>query len=371
MKPKNILICPLDWGIGHATRCISVIRALTEAGMNVIICADKRPHALLEKEFPELEFIRLTGYDIDYPSDDSMAIEMARQTPKIIRETVKEHMALRRIVKRHNIDLVISDNRFGLWSRRIPCVYMTHQLMVKFPPRLRNLEPIFYNMHKSLIQRYTECWIPDRHGTPNLSGDLSHKYPLPDNAHFIGLLSRFKKHKVRGKIYDISDEEDRPSKGYDLLVMLSGPEPQRTIFERLVIDQARQLPALKTLVLQGKTEEECDENICDNIRLVSHMNSEDLNEAILSSELVLTRAGYSTIMDMAVLGKKAILVPTPGQTEQDYLAYKFEREKKFYSEFQDDFNLKRALEKTEGYLGLDMRTGSENMILERVRAMLG
>ena len=357
MHGKNILICPLDWGIGHSTRCIPIIRRLLNAGANVIIAADKRPYALLKKEFPDLEFIRLPGYDVTYPTDSRMALKMVLQSPRIIMVISREHRALRRLVKRHRIDLVISDGRFGLWSKLIPCIYMTHQTMVKFPVWMKPLEPIFHRLHRWLIKQYTECWIPDYAGEKNITGDLSHKYPLPQNALYTGPLTRFFR-------YD-STETTR-----ELLVILSGPEPQRTIFERLVVDQLQNIPSLKALILQGKTEVDNDIKISDNARIVSHLSSSEINEAFLSSDIILSRPGHSTVMDLAILGKKAILVPTPGQTEQEYLAGKFMREKVYYSEAQDGFDLRRALKRVKEYTGLDMVTDSEEIVVERVKNLL-
>ncbi|NQU06349.1 MAG: glycosyltransferase, partial [Calditrichaeota bacterium] len=202
MTRKNILVCPLDWGIGHATRSTPIIRVLVEAEMNVIIAADGRPYALLEKEFPNLEMIRLPGYKVSYPQDAGMTAAMIRQIPQMMRGIVNEHNLLKSIINKRNIDLVISDGRFGLWSRQIPCVYLTHQLIVKFPKSLKSFEHVFYKWHCHVIKRYTECWIPDLSGEPNLSGDLSHKYTTPSNCYYIGTLSRF----------STDTKQDNPSK---------------------------------------------------------------------------------------------------------------------------------------------------------------
>ena len=335
--------------------------------MNVIIAADGRPYALLEKEFPDLEMIRLPGYKIAYPRNDRMAQRMMWLVPNIIKGIIREHWALRGIIKQYSIELVISDGRFGLWNRRIPCVYITHQVMVKFADWLRFLESLFYKLHKCLIHRYRECWIPDVEGEPNLSGDLSHKYPIPKNALYIGPLSRMVKQLPK---HDVNPREQAPVH-YDLLVIISGPEQQRTIFEKLVVDQVRKLTSLNTLILQGKTEENTDRHLTANIQIVSHLDSEKLNEALLSADIVLARPGYCGIMDLAVLGKRAILVPTPGQTEQEYLAEKYKQEMVYYYETQDEFDLARSLEEEAmGFTGFDMESQSEEVALERVLGLL-
>ncbi|MDP8241175.1 MAG: glycosyltransferase family protein [Candidatus Hatepunaea meridiana] len=374
--PKRILICPLDWGIGHATRSLPIIRLLLKADFDVIIAADKRPYALLEREFPGQKMIRLPGYDITYPHDSNMVVKMIQQTPRLISRIIKEHRALSRIIERYKIDLVISDARFGLWTKQVPCVYMTHQVMVKFPGRFRCLESIFYRLHKCLINRYTECWIPDVEGEPNLSGDLSHKYPLPRNAHFIGQLSRFTKNVNYQEPQKKGFQEQQASPpadnitNYDLLILLSGPEPQRTIFEKTVIDQAMKLTSFKTLILQGKSECSQDVMLSENVRMLSHLPADELNAAILAIPLVLARLGHTTIMDLSVLGKKAILVPTPGQTEQEYLAEKYKEERFFYSETQDDFDLQRMLDRATEYTGVEMHEVDEEAILKRTQSVL-
>jgi len=185
MTKKRILVAPLDWGLGHATRCIPIIRYLVEKNCEVIIAADKRPMELLKKEFPSLEFVVMPGYNISYPKNGSMVLKMAVQVPKILKGTKQEHTQLEKIIAEEKIDAVISDNRFGLWAKKIPCVFITHQLMVKSPLG----EKWIHKLNKDYISKYSECWIPDvKNG---LSGDLGNKFKLPEHAKFIGLLSRF------------------------------------------------------------------------------------------------------------------------------------------------------------------------------------
>jgi len=332
MTKKRILVAPLDWGLGHATRCIPIIRYLVEKNCDVIIGADKRPMELLKKEFPSLEFVVMSGYDISYPKNGSMVLKMATQIPKIIKGIKREHEQLKRIVAEKKIDAVISDNRFGLWSKNMPCVFITHQLMVKSPFG----EKWIHKLNADYISRYLECWIPDvKNG---LSGDLGSKFALPENAKFIGVLSRFDSQVTSEK------------KIRELLVILSGPEPQRTLFETIILKQLSSLQ-LKTLIVQGVTEKNKRKRISENVEIVSYLTSDELQKETLSSEIILSRPGYSSIMDLAVLGKKAIFVPTPGQTEQEYLAEELMKKKIAYSVSQKKFDLDFALRESKNYSG--------------------
>ncbi|MBK5285436.1 MAG: glycosyltransferase, partial [Bacteroidia bacterium] len=318
-RRKKILIAPLDWGLGHAARCIPIIKILQEKGAEVIIAADGRAAQLLKEEFPELKHISLRGYGIRYSKTFGMTLMIALQIPKIIFAIVREHFALKRIIGEYKLDVVISDNRYGLWNKKINSVFITHQLMVKSPRGLTFLEPLIHQIILFFVKKYSECWIPDSADEKNLSGDLAHEYPLPRNAKFIGWLSRFSSEKIIAI-----------PKKYDLLVLLSGTEPQRGVLEKILTEQIQKTNNT-TFIVRGVTEDQKQFSRQNNLTIVSHLNSKELLQAIHESEIIISRPGYSTLMDLAATGKKAILIPTPGQTEQEYLAEKLMRENIFYS----------------------------------------
>lgn len=347
-------MAPLDWGLGHSTRCIPIIRALLRRDLNIVIASEGRSLELLKREFPALTAVELPVYGIRYPRKGFMIGMMLRQLPRILWAVIQEHRALEAIIRRYAIDAVISDNRFGLWTKSVPCAYITHQIMIMVPKGFKLFEPILVRLHRWVINRFDECWIPDFEGEPNLSGDLSHKYPLPDHACYIGPLSRFKR---------IHDAE----KKWDLLAILSGPEPVRTIFERELLSQVERLP-VKTLIVQGITEKRGTEQYSDKITIVASMTADELNREMASSEVVLMRAGYCGLMDLAVMGTKAILVPTLGQTEHEYLAQYFHRQKIFYSESPDRFDLERALGLVNSYSGVTM--ASTDLLDKRIDAFV-
>jgi len=328
MGSKKILIAPLDWGLGHATRCVPVIKELLKEGHQVIVAADGITRDLLLGEFPQLQFIHLTGYGLTYSRRIPAWLKIVFQVPKIIYRIIAEHGELKRIISKNKIDVVVSDNRFGLWNKKVCSVYITHQVMIKCPPGLKLFEPLLHYMHKWFIKKYDFCWIPDYDGIINLSGDLSHKYPLPANARFIGPLSRF--------TYEATEKTFE----HDLCVIVSGPEPARSKFENIILSQLQQYEGKAILVI-GKPGEKT-ETMIRNTKVVSHLSGAGLSRAIASSSFVICRAGYSGIMDLSSLGKDALLIPTPGQTEQEYLGEYLSAKKIFASVKEAAFDLKSA-----------------------------
>jgi uncharacterized protein (TIGR00661 family) len=331
----KVLVAPLDWGLGHATRCIPIIKKLIRQGDEVLIASDGRIEKLLKKEFPDLTFVFLHGYRIRYSSFLPMTLSILFQIPKIGWRIFREHKDLEKIIQRYHIDVVISDNRYGLWNKKIYSVFITHQVMIKCPPLLRFLEPLFYRVNKFFISKYKECRIPD--DEKKLSGDLSHLYELPSNAKFIGPLSRWK-----------GEKKNSSEKKYDVIGIVSGPEPHRATFEKLLVEQIEK-SGLQGLIISGKPEEHIEKKMSEKLLLISHLESKKMLEAIMASKFVICRAGYSGIMDLAAIGKNAILIPTPGQTEQLYLADYLKERKIFFSIGQKDFQLKEAMIESQHY----------------------
>lgn len=331
---KRILIAPLDWGLGHATRCIPIIRHLLDVGQQPIIAASGRPLSLLKAEFPEVETVDFEGYNISYPQGAGMAWKMFKSTPKILNRIKEEEQELDGLIDRLKLDAVISDNRFGLHTNKIPCVYMTHQVMIKAP----FFETTLYRMHMKYMRKFSEVWIPDFE-EDGLSGDLSHRFPKPFNGKYIGPLSRF--------------EATESELETGVLVLISGPEPQRTRFEELVLEQAREFDGKVTAVV-GTPDADFD-RVEGNLRVVSHLNAEQLQQEVAEAKLIISRSGYSTIMDLAAMGKKAVFIPTPGQTEQEYLAQLLADRKMHLAVKQRDLNLKEAVQKSEVYRGFEPR----------------
>lgn len=346
-KPK-VLVCPLDWGIGHASRMVPVIRELLDQGAEVHIGAYGRSLAFLQIEFPALPHHEFKGYPVVYPGNKrGMVWKIMRQFPDLLRWTRKEHSQLERLVVKHRFNGVISDNRFGLWSVQVPCVFVTHQVYIQTPQLLKFLAPVINRLNRNYIGKYRECWIPDNEGKLNLSGILSHRKDLPSHCHFIGPLSRFFAMNLT------QDGGGNDPVQYDVLVMLSGPEPQRSILEKKILSAISPLN-IKVAMVLGKPDAGEISQHTRNCDTYTHLESQALLGLIRRSRIIVSRSGYSTIMDLVATGSRAVLIPTPGQTEQEYLARYLMERNYYFSVSQDKFDLEEALEKIENYPGVTL-----------------
>ena len=306
---KSVLICPLNWGLGHATRCVPIIKALINQGHKVIIAADKAPLAFLQKAFPDLEFIEFPGFDPKYSRHNTQVFKLLCSFPGALKDFRRDHKTVESIVKNHNIDIVISDNRFGCWSNKVHSIFITHQLHIQVPKMWRWTTPIINLFNNSYIKKYDEVWVPDDENTPALGGILSHPAIKKFNISYIGTLSRFN-----------TDNQEDTEKTNKYFVILSGPEPQRTMFEDIVLEQAKNIKDY-VLILRAKPDSsDLPRNIPENVSMFNHVDDEMFVKLVHSSENIICRGGYSSLMDLVRLNRTAFLVPTPGQTEQEYLA---------------------------------------------------
>lgn len=329
-KPR-ILVAPLDWGLGHATRCIPIIRALLKRDCIVILAGDGNVKTLLHPEFPQLLFLHLPGYNIQYSKDKwIMPFSVIGQIPKIISAIETEKKWLEETVEEYRLDAVISDNRYGLYHNEIPCVFITHQLLIKtgfgnIPDEILQIENYRY------INRFAECWVPDAAGDNSLAGDLSHPENLPEvPVHYLGALSRFA-------------FKETPDEKKHLMIILSGPEPQRTILEELLLLQLKEYTQ-PVVFLRGMPGNDASLEVAPHVIVHNHLSAAELERLICEASFVVSRCGYSTVMDLAALKKKSILIPTPGQTEQEYLAKHLMKQNFALCIAQDKFRLKNAFE---------------------------
>ncbi len=311
----KILIAPLNWGLGHATRCVPIIRQYLAAGDEVVLGGDGESILLLRQTFPELRVIDLPSLELRYTDNAQQRGFYLRAIPALIRFTIADHYYLRQQLAIEHFDLVISDNRFGLYSRDTRCVYMTHQLYVQLPKRLRWLQPIACALHACIYKRYDEVWVPDfASSTDNLAGALAHGGSFDHRVKYIGPLSRFIIHHP-SSIINYST--------YATIAILSGLEPQRTIFEQELVNRFR-TSNQSLLIVRGKIGDPATSTHIGSVTLVPYLQDEELLYLMQAATTIIVRSGYSTIMDLAVLGLlgKAEFHPTPGQSEQEYLAAK-------------------------------------------------
>ncbi len=329
-RKRRILLSPLDWGLGHATRCIPLISLLNKQNIEVIVAGEGAFISLLKKEFPGIVILPLKGYRVSYSRyKNRFFFKILLQLPKIVAAIIYEKRWLRRAVAEFNPIAIISDNRFGFCTKKTPCIFITHQLFIHTGHPL--IDRIAQKINYEYINKFDECWVPDIAGGHNLAGELSHPRILPQTpVKYLGILSRFKKIPVQ--------------KDIELLIMISGPEPQRSIFENILLAQTRNSEDKVVVIrgLPGETDTLPSEN--KYISIFNHLPANELNELIQRSNLVIARCGYSTIMDLAVLNQQAILVPTPGQPEQEYLARYLKEKKLCYTTLQENFSLIQEME---------------------------
>ncbi len=288
----------------------------------------------MQKEFPELEFVHLSGYKLKYGrSKWGTIFKIIFQIPKMLIAINKEKNWLKGFTIRKHLDLIVADNRFGLAHPQIKSVFMTHQLQIKTSLGSR-ADRFIQILNYRLINRFHECWVPDAAGDINLAGALSHPVALPKiPVTYIGALSRIK--------------SEPASRSHSLLILISGPEPQRSIFEDLILQQltAHEYSAVVVRGLPGRST--TLNNVAPWLTIFNHLPQQELQQAINVAEVIVSRSGYSTIMDVLPLGKKCILIPTPGQAEQEYLAVSLAKKNLVCTTPQHLFDLPQMVEKAK------------------------
>lgn len=328
------MVAPLDWGQGHTTRCVPVIRYLLQAGHHVFFAGNDSQQAYISSTFPGITTIHLNGYNVNYSRYGSaFMLAIAKQVPTILRTIREEHNWLNEAVKTHSVDAVISDNRYGLYHSDIPCVIMTHQLS-PISGMGSMADKMVRKLHYRMLERFNRCWIVDIPNTPCLAGKLSHPSVLPHNAEYIGLLSQ-------AELKNVSSSKH-------LLVLLSGPEPQRTLLADKLWGQVKNHKG-NVVFVEGTENVTVRGGIPQHITYHKRISGDTLAQAISAADMVICRSGYSTIMDLVKLNKKAILIPTSGQTEQEYLGRTLYQEGMFISKQQQSFNLDEALAEAERF----------------------
>lgn len=348
-KRFNILICPLEWGLGHATRMIPLVRKLREMNHNIIIGSGEEHLSLFRYEIPGLTYINFPGFKPGYSRFLPQYLSLLFKIPILLYHIIKEHSGLKKIIEKYAVDIVISDNRFGLWNMNVTSVYVTHMPLIPLPKFLKLLEPAGVLLHRMIIRKYSFCFIPDLPGDMNLSGRLSHGIKLPDNIRYIGILSRFINLEQIPKENQVSFHHNT--------VILSGPEPQREILkQKLITILKNQEP--NTIMFEGNPGKSGVSAQDGNIMFYSHLPAVRMKEIIEESDSIITRSGYTTIMELVSLNCTALIIPTPGQTEQEYLAKYLSEKGWFYTVSQGEIKDRISLRARQGTWQNEINTQS-------------
>lgn len=333
MRRRKILVAPLNWGLGHATRCVPIIKKLEEQGFEPSIASDGAALQLLRKEFPDLNSYELPSYNITYTRSGRMLKwKLLSDTPSILKTIKKEKKATKALIEAENFAGIISDSRFGVRYKHVPSVFISHQLNV-LSGKTTFLSS---HIHQRHIKKYDQCWIPDLQKKGNLSGFLGHAKDQNENVKYLGILSRFEK-------------ENLPLK-FECTILLSGPEPQRSMLEEILLE-AFSNTSSKILFIRGILSEDELPSVNPNLTIKNYLFGKELEKSLNSSEIIIARSGYTTLLDLAKLGKKAFFIPTPGQFEQEYLARRVMKLGWAPFSKQEEFRIE-LLEQVKRYSGL-------------------
>ena len=343
---KKILVAPLDWGLGHITRTFPIIKLLIERGHRVETCGNAIAEKLYQEEFPGIPHQQIQGYNPMYSRTNKQGWAMIKQSPKFFSIIKKEQQIAEELVRKNRYNAIISDNRFGFRSNNTTNIFICHQTEIMGPLILK---PIFRFINRGYINRFDFCWIPDTSEKINLSGELS-SYEN-NNCFRIGPQSRFN-----------TALKTKQSYTYKYTAILSGPEPQRSLFEEKVSAFFNKQD-FRCAIIQGAPL--AKKNSQKKIDFFPHLNSKDFLTLINESEIIICRSGYSNIMDLSRLQKKAILIPTPGQTEQEYLAKYHEKTSNIFTLKQDDISEMNMLNTTGKIIAVKTNTKSLESALIR------
>jgi predicted glycosyltransferase len=358
LKKKRILVCPLDWGLGHASRDVSLIKKLLKNNNEVILGGDGSSLEFLKIEFPCLEVIRIPSHKFFYSKILPAWFMIIVQIPAFLKGINKEHRFLKEIIQTHRIELVISDARYGLWNHQILSVIITHQIRIRMPWFLKAFEYPINHFNHLALGKFSQLWIPDTPGNMNLSGMLSHNITISSDSYYTGFLSGFEKNNITG----------HPMENYEVVLLLSGPEPQRSVLEKKVTDQLLKQNR-KSLIIGGIAGEKTSEDLSESCKRISFLTGDRLFNILNNAKYLICRSGYSTIMDLVCMGKSAYLIPTPGQTEQEYLARYLEQQGLFLFSEQKDFDLEDAVRRLDNFKPEDFPCAEESLLDEALNRL--
>jgi len=355
----KVLFGICSWGLGHATRDLPILRRMIEAGYSLTLMGIGRSLDLLKDELKDTcSYLSIPDYSSAYSKRDFSVSKFLSYFPIYMNEIVKEHSRIKKLIKKEKYGRIISDNRYGVYDNEIPSYLISHQLRFIAPGRVKLFEMATEGFNYSFCKNnFSKFLVPD-YKEDGLSGDLSHnlKYFKKEKIEYLGPLSDLKKRETAEDI--------------DYFFSLSGPEPQRTILEKKIFEQAPLLKG-KVVIALGKPEDCRRNETVNHFRIFGYLRRKRQEEIMNRSKLVITRPGYTTVMELSLLGKKALFIPTPGQTEQVYLAGYHQKRKNFYSVDQDKLNLTRDVEEAKKYAGLFHKTRTDEAVDRFMKIVFG
>jgi UDP:flavonoid glycosyltransferase YjiC (YdhE family) len=347
----HVLVSPLNWGLGHATRDIPVIRSLLAHGHEVTIAGCGNALAALQQEFPDCRFLTFPDYSIPLSADNFFLARFVASFPRLLNGVAEERRNLARLLSQDRYDLILSDNRLGVYSGTIPSLFITHQLHFHLPWIAWPAELSGIPVNSYLHGKFDRVIVPDNPPGPgSLAGKLSRADTAltRSRAYYAGILTSTRKREI--------------PRDLDYLVLISGPEPQRTGLEKRLLPAARDLEGSVAVLLGSPNRAGMDEH--DGRWSVQAYASTAEKELLMNrATCIVCRSGYTTMMELAELGKQsALLIPTPGQPEQEYLAGYYERNGWFHAQEQHRLDLGSDLQRAGAYRGFPAVPGTEENV---------
>lgn len=355
----SVFVSPLNWGLGHASRDVPIIRELLRHGHEVTVGASGNALVFLKKEFPECRFIQFEDYPIPHNNGRIFLPTYTAYIPTLIDAYLSERKKAERIFSQNTFDLIISDSRSGVFSGQVPSIQITHQLQQSLPLIAWPLELLGVYIQADAFSKFARIVVPDNSpGRGALAGKLSRTLipALRDRIYYSGIMASVRKEPVK--------------KDIDYLIVISGMEPQRTALEKILMRQIPLLPGRKVILL-GKPAADKIRTLEDGTVIYSFISSEEKSRLMSRACFIICRSGYTTMMDIAEAGlKSGLFIPTPGQWEQEYLSRYYEDEGWFFSRSQHGLRLVRDIPGAAGFSGFPAMTTTEENVRRLYRKVL-
>lgn len=353
---KHLLFAVLDWGLGHATRSLPLINILVEQGYRITMASCPRVLGFLHSHFPQAAQLELPSYNVQYRWNN-MAMNVAMKAPDLIQALEEERNIIRELHEKTPFNAIISDARYGCFMPTVPSFFITHQVRIKARKKLT--DTMANKVHRQWMKNFDEIWVPDVAQLPGIGGELSHA-AMEQRRFYLGPTSRFQLpiHK-----------DENPT--YDWLFLLSGPEPARSQLEQQLLYLAHSHPDQKFVMIRAHDTNRSESTPSDDhVHIMDYTNSKHLETLVRQSRQVLCRSGYSTLMDLSAWQTSAVLVPTPGQPEQLYLADHISRHYHWPISMQSELDALPSYDAMQQARPLPPADQKENhrVVLERLKA---